>query len=125
MSQERYVGILVGLITAIVTLILLALLEQREANSQVNVCVTPEQRDHIRAVMLAAVDHALDEQVGNLFGNWVKDGQGQPKRAQTGTNNAVRAFIVARANVLAWDPAECSAGMQLQSADAHQVKPWR
>ena len=125
MNQERFAGIFVLIFTVAATLLLLALFEQNEANSQVNVCVTPEQRNHLRAVMLKAVDDALSEQVGHLFGNWVRDSTGQPKRAQTGTNNAVRAHVIARANVLAWDPQECSAGMQLQSADATIVKPWR
>jgi hypothetical protein len=93
-----------------------------DAQSKVNVCVTAEQRDHIRGVMLAAVDHALDDQVGKLFANWVLDGTGQPARAQNGTSNAVKAFITARGYVLAWDPAECAASFQLQSAD---VRPWR
>lgn len=87
-----------------------------------SVCVTPEQRDHIRAVMLKAVDNALDEQVGKLFANWVLDGTGQPKRAQTGTNNAIKAHIIARSNVIAWDPHECTTGFQLQSAE---TAPWR
>jgi hypothetical protein len=111
----------IGIVTVIVTLILIALLD-RDASSQVSICVTPEQRDHIREVMLKAVDHALDEQVGHLFGNWVKDPSGQPKRAQTGLNNSLKAFIISRANVLAWDPSECTASFQLQSAS---TKPWR
>jgi hypothetical protein len=122
MSRERWIALAVGVITVIVTLLVLALMEQREAASQVNVCVTVEQRDHIRDVMLKAVDHALDEQVGKLFANWVLDGTGQPKRAQTGTNNAIKAHIIARASILAWDPAECTASFQLQSAE---TKPWR
>lgn len=115
-------SLLVLIVTVVVTLIVIGLLERFEAQSQVSVCVTPEQRDHIRAVMLQSIDDALDEQVRNLFGNWVKDQQGQPKRAQTGTNNAIKAFVVARANVLAWDPSECAATYQLQSAEA---APWR
>ncbi len=118
-------NLLVLILTVVVTLPVIAILDYYEAHSQVNVCVTPEQRNHIRDVMLKAVDGALDSQVDRLFANWVLDGTGQPKRAQTGTNNAIRAFIVARANVLAWDPAECSAGMQLQSANAVEIKPWR
>jgi hypothetical protein len=122
MTKERWVALAVLVVTVVTTLLLIALLE---AEGQVNVCVTPEQRNHLRSVMLQAVDHALDEQVGKLFGVWVQDSTGQPKRAQTGTNNAVRAHIIARANVLAWDPQECSAGMQLQSVAANTVKPWR
>ena len=115
-------NLLVLILTVVVTLPVIAILDYYEAHSQVNVCVTPEQRDHIRGVMLNAVDHALDEQVGKLFANWVLDAVGQPKRAQTGTNNAIKAFIVARASVITWDPAECTASFQLQSATA---KPWR
>lgn len=115
-------NLLVLILTVVVTLPVIAILDYYEAHSQVSVCVTPEQRDHIRDVMLKAVDHALDEQVGNLFGNWVKDSQGQPKRAQTGLNNTLKAFVISRANVLAWDPAECTASFQLQSAT---TKPWR
>lgn len=122
--RKEWIYAIISLAIAIVLAYVLVSMAA-DAKSQVNVCVTAEQRNHIRKVMLDAVDHALDEQVSKLFANWVLDGTGQPKRAQTGTNNAVRAHIIARANVLAWDPAECSAGMQLQSANAHEVKPWR
>lgn len=115
-------GAFIAFITVVCTLVAIWALEHMEARSQVNVCVTPEQRDHIRDVMTKAVDHALDEQVGKLFANWVLDGTGQPKRAQNGTNNAIKAFIVARAAVLSWDPAECTATFQLQSAE---TKSWR
>lgn len=116
------IRVAVGVVTVVLTLVLLALCE-RDASSQVNVCVTTEQRDHIRTVMLKAVDNALDDQVGNLFGNWVKEPTAnQPKRAQNGTNNAIKAYITARALILAWEPAECSAGIQLQSAIS---RPWR
>jgi hypothetical protein len=121
MTRERWVGLAVIVITVLLTMMVLALLER--ANSQVDVCVTGEQRDHIRAVMLKAIDNALDDQVGNLFGNWVKEpSANQPKRAQTGTNNAIKAYILAKALIVAWEPAECSAGMQLQSAS---TKSWR
>ena len=119
--KKEWVWAIVSLVVAIALAYILVSFAA-DAKSKVSVCVTAEQRDHIRSVMLTAVDHALDEQVGKLFANWVLDGTGQPARAQTGTNNAVKAHIVARANVLAWDPAECAASFQLQSADA---KPWR
>lgn len=114
------VGLAVAVLTVVFTLTAIFFLDGAE--SQVSVCVTPEQRDHIRGVMLEAIDKALDDQVGNLFGNWVKDQAGQPKRAQTGMNNTIKAFVIARANTLAWDPAECTATFQLQSAEA---APWR
>jgi hypothetical protein len=119
--KREWIWAIVSLIIAIVLAYVLVSLAH-DAQSQVNVCVTPEQRDHIRGVMLTAIDRALDEQVGKLFANWVIDGTGQPKRAQTGTNNAIKAHIISRASVLAWDPHECTASFQLQSAE---VRPWR
>lgn len=120
--KKEWVWAIISLVISIVLAYVLLSVAKDDAQSQVSVCVTPEQRDHIRDVMLKAVDHALDEQVGHLFGNWVKDSQGQPKRAQTGLNNSLKAFIWSRASVLAWDPAECTATFQLQSAE---TKPWR
>jgi hypothetical protein len=116
-----------AIVAFIAVLAMLALLsyvgyDRWSAWSQVSVCVTPEQRDHLRAIMLKSIDQALDDQVGHLFATWVKDPTGQPKRAQTGLNNAIKAHIWSRASVLVWDPAECTSGMQLQSAGS---KPWR
>ena len=91
--KREWIWAIVSLIIAIVLAYVLVSLAH-DAQSQVNVCVTPEQRDHIRGVMLTAIDRALDEQVGKLFANWVIDGTGQPKRAQTGTNNAIKAHIL-------------------------------
>ena len=52
MNQERFVGILVGLITAIVTLLLLALLD-REAESKVAFdCIDPTERERVREIAL-------------------------------------------------------------------------
>lgn len=120
--RKEWVWAIIALAAAIVLSYILLSVARDDAQSQVSVCVTSEQRDHIRAVMLAAIDRALDEQVGKLFANWVLDGTGQPKRAQTGTNNAIKAHIQARAGTLAWDPHECTASFQLQSAE---VRPWR
>ena len=117
-----WVWALVALTIAVVLAYALVNIVGRSAESQVSVCVTPEQRDHIRTLMLSAVDNSLDAQIRKLFENWVIDQAGQPKRAQTGTNNTIKAFVIARANVLAWDPQECSATFQLQSAEA---APWR
>lgn len=119
--KREWVWAIISLVIAIVLSYILVSLAH-DAQSKVDVCVTSEQRDHIREVMLKAVDNALDNQIDKLFANWVLDNTGQPKRAQVGTNNAIRAFIVARAAVLNWDPHECTASFQLQSAEAI---PWR
>ena len=52
MNQERYVGILVGLITAIVTLVLLALLDREAASKVPYDCVDPTERERIREIAL-------------------------------------------------------------------------
>jgi hypothetical protein len=120
--RKEWIWAIISLVIAIVLAYILLSVAKDDAQSKVDVCVTSEQRDHIRKVMLEAVDHALDAQVGKLFANWVLDDTGQPKRAQVGTNNAVKAFITARGYVLVWDPHECTASFQLQSAE---VRPWR
>ena len=109
MTQERYVGILVGLITAIVTLILLALLEPREAVSKVPYdCVDPTERERVRELALKGVDDGFVNAMEHLFDVWQKDpATEQPKRAQVGTGNAVNAHIRARKLVLAWAPPTC------------------
>jgi hypothetical protein len=107
MSRERWIALAVGVITVIVTLLLLALLE---AQSKVNVaCLNPVDRENIRAIMLKAVDRGLEENVVHLFDIWVKDpSTEQPKRAQVGANNAVNAHIRARNAALQWNPPECT-----------------
>lgn len=113
------------IIAVLLAYVLLSIAEENEAKSQVNVCVTPEQRDKLREIALESIDHALNEQIGGLFINWVKEpGVAQPKRAQTGMNNAIKAYIQAKALMIAWDPRECEAGMQLQSMGT-TIVPWR
>ena len=90
--KKEWVWAIISLAIAIVLAYVLVSVAKDDAQSKVSVCVTSEQRDHIREVMLKAVDDALDEQVGKLFANWVIDDTGQPKRAQAGTNNAVKAL---------------------------------
>lgn len=109
MTRERWIALAVGLITIILTLILLALLEQREASSRVQVdCIDAVQRENIREIMLKAVDRGLEESILHLFDIWVKDpATEQPKRAQVGANNAVNAHIRARKAAMAWDPPPC------------------
>jgi hypothetical protein len=106
MTRERWIALAVGVITVIVTLLLLALLE---AQSKVNVvCLEPVERENIRTIMLKAVDRGLEENVVHLFDIWVKDpATEQPKRAQVGANNAVNAHIRARKAAMAWQPPEC------------------
>ena len=89
------------------------------AMSQVNVCVVDEtEREIIREIVLKGIQGALEDQVKHLFEIWMKDHSEQPKRAIVGTNNAVHAFVRARANTLKWDPPMCGDGHKLQSGSS-------
>ena len=110
MNKEQFVGILVGLITAIVTLILLALLDEpREAASKVPYdCTDPTERERVREIALRGIDRGLEDAMAHLFDIWVKDpNREQPARAQVGTTNAINAHIRARQLALSWNPPNC------------------
>ena len=102
-------NILVLIITVAVTLPVIAILDHYEAMSQIKLeCTDAVQKEHIRAIFLKAVDRGLEEQVSHLFDIWVKDpAVAQPKRAQTGADNAVNAYVRAHKAALAWNPPEC------------------
>lgn len=70
-------------------------------------CVTDEDRVHIRATSLAAVDEGLKEHVKVLFAGWIKDPSRQPERASAGIQAAIVAYQQARADVLRWNPTSC------------------
>jgi hypothetical protein len=119
MTSERWIGVIVGLVTAIVTLVLLALLEQRDAASAPapppvtlkypDFCVTDiEARERIRGHMFEAMDNAQRLQFEHLFQVWMKDDRGQPERARVGVHQALVAFKNARILVNAWDPPVCN-----------------
>ena len=106
MSQEQYVGILVGLITAVVTLVLLALLD-REAASKVVDCLDLDTRERIRKLSLDGYDQALVDHTARLFDIWIKDSDPEPKRASVGTQNGISAYVRARKLALEWNPPPC------------------
>lgn len=70
-------------------------------------CVTDEDRVHIRAQVLAAVDDAFKENVKHLFTGWLKDAREQPGRASAGLQASVVAYQRARADALKWNPSSC------------------
>jgi hypothetical protein len=70
-------------------------------------CVTDEDRVHIRAQVLSAVDDAFRDNVKHLFAGWLKDPHQQPERAAAGLQSSVVAYQRARADALKWSPASC------------------
>ena len=78
-----------------------------EAQPAVPACVTDEDRVHIRAQVLAAVDEAFRDNMKHLFTGWLKDPRDQPNRASAGLQNSIVVYQRARADALKWSPAGC------------------
>jgi len=99
----------VGLITVILTLIVLALFEQREASSRVPFdCFDPTERERVREISLKGIDDGLQQAISHLYSIWQKDPDSdQPKRAQVGVANAINAHARARRFTLNWMPPTC------------------
>jgi hypothetical protein len=102
------VRLAVGVVTIILTLILLALCD-RDASSKVPFdCVDPTERERVRELVLKGIDEGLQQAMRHLFDVWQRDpSTEQPKRAQVGTSNAINAHNRARRLALAWDPPHC------------------
>jgi hypothetical protein len=98
---------IVATIPVIVLLVGTFLYAQSAAPPSVPVCVTDEDRVHIRAQVLAAVDDAFKDNVKHLFNVWLKDPQIQPDRASAGLQSSIVAYQRARADALRWTPASC------------------
>lgn len=93
MTRERWVALAVGIITVILTLLLLALLEQREASSEP---VPPSKYDdHIDMLEKQAIDDAFKKHISQLYSIWVTDNYQPriPPKALTGARNARDAYI--------------------------------
>jgi len=108
MNQERFVGIVVGMTTVAITLLVLGQFE-REAASKISIdCVDPTERERVRQLVFDGIDKGLVEAMAHLFDVWQRDpATEQPKRAQVGSANAVNAHSRARKLAIAWDPPTC------------------
>ncbi len=100
------IRIIVGAITIILTLIVIALLDGAESKVE-QVCVDPTEREALRELALAGIDEGYKKQVSLLFEIWVKDPHDQPQRAKVGLTNAINAYVRARRDALAWAPGHC------------------
>ena len=99
------IGAIVGLVTVLVVLIMLAFFESRsETKAQ---CVSQENQEHILRMSLRAVDQAFQGHVTDLFRNWVVDASQQPARAQKGMQNGISAWLRAQEDAKKWLPVIC------------------
>src|SRR5262245_59979665 len=59
-------------------------------------CMDEKTREQVRAVIIEALDHALQQHIENVFLVWLRDDRGQPGRARTGVEQGIRAYLQAR-----------------------------
>jgi hypothetical protein len=72
-----------------------------------NYCVTVEEREHMRDIILEALDRGLREHTQNLFIVMMKDPRDQPQRAIAGMNPGVVAYAASRKSLRKWNPPIC------------------
>ena len=108
MNQERFVGIVVGMTTVAITLLVLGQFE-REAEGNIPFdCMDPTERERVRDIALHGIDKGLEEATQHLYSVWQKDpNTEQPKRARVGIVNAINAHARARKFALDWIPPTC------------------
>ena len=95
------------LVLVVALLILVSSSRQNDAQPQVPVCVSDEDRVNIRRTLLQAVDDGLHDHIKSLFAGWIKDPAHQPHRASAGLQAAIVAYQRARADALKWNPTSC------------------
>jgi hypothetical protein len=107
-TQERVIGIVVGMTTVAITLLVLGQFE-REAEGKVPYdCVPPTERERVRELAFSGIDEGFIQAVAHLYSVWQKDPDTeQPKRAQVGMTNAVNAHVRARKFATEWNPPTC------------------
>lgn len=85
-----------------------ALLLVWPARAQISVpCADDKMREKVREIILQGIDQGLRNQTAQAFLIWMKDTTAQPKRALTGLDAAVEAYMKSRENALAWNPHAC------------------
>jgi hypothetical protein len=77
------------------------------AETRPELCMDSDTRERVRKLMIEALDNSLREKIESLFAIWLRDATDQPRRAQTGMNTALRAYVGARAAAMKFDPPEC------------------
>ena len=104
-TRDRIIGLIVAVVTVILTLILLFVLEARSAPNEI--CMDAEMRDRIRALAMQGHDEAFKTQAAHLFSVYVLNPDEIPNRAQVGTQRSIRAYVRVRELALKWDPPSC------------------
>jgi len=105
-TRDRIIGLIVGLVTVAITLIILALFEAKSETREI--CMDAEMRDRIRKLALEGHDEAFKNHAGHLFSVYLRNPDDIPNRAQVGTQNSIRAYVRVRELALKWNPPPCT-----------------
>ena len=105
MNQERFVGIIVGVTTVAITLLVLGQFE-REAASETNPPLQHSVYDRkLNRLDRQGVEAAYRSRVALLFQNWMTDtNQASQDRALRGHRNAREIFVKVMSGIDARDP---------------------
>ena len=107
----------VGVVTIVLTLILLALCDCEALPACRFDRFDPTQRERVREISLQAIDKGLEQAVSHLYSIWQKDPESdQPKRAQVGITNALDADARARKFALGVEPTALLARRVIQGS---------
>lgn len=82
-------------------------IELASALSKEFICGDEKMQDHVRQLMLGALDNALHEHITHVFETWMKDETQQPERARRGVNQGTAAFVRSREAVMRWKLPPC------------------
>ena len=96
----------------ILALIMLIALAADAPRPEEMICLTTDERERVRALLLDSIDTGLKEHTVNLFGNMIKDPTDQPHRAIAGMRPAVIAYVTGRAAIQNWNPPICERKVQ-------------
>src|SRR5262245_48762343 len=71
------------------------------------ICGDEKTEEHLRQLMLGALDSALHDHIAHVFDVWMKDEREQPARAKRGVQQGTSAYLRSRDGVMKWKLARC------------------
>jgi hypothetical protein len=99
--------LLIGLAAACSAWVLVELVNAANSQTTKEICVSAEDRERVRAIVLQGIDDGLKQQATHMYEVWLQDNTEQPRRAVSGLQNGITAYIYSRAAALRWNPRPC------------------
>jgi hypothetical protein len=107
MTAEHRIGLIVGLITVLITLVMIALLDARsEPSPPVKACEGIQDTEKIRRLMERGFDSAFTAQIGQLYKVYTTNAPSVEKQREytrKGIENAIVAYRIGISAIEAWE----------------------